>query len=69
MGLFIPSFVELNMILKNISSKDLTDILQKYMNPDKFNIVLVGDKKKILPGLTKLGYKIVEVDSSGKNIK
>jgi zinc protease len=29
------------------------------------NILLVGDKAKILPGLQKTGYEIVELDVEG----
>ncbi len=42
---------------------------KKYINPDKMNIVLVGDKEKILPGLQKLGYDIVELDTDGNVVK
>ncbi len=31
------------------------------------NIVLVGDKDLILPGLKRLGYEIVEVDADGNS--
>jgi len=30
---------------------------------------LVGDKKKILPGLQRLGYEIVELDAEGNLVK
>ncbi len=30
------------------------------------NILVVGDKAKILPGLEKLGYEIIELDVDGK---
>jgi len=32
-----------------------------YVDVNKINIVLVGDKKKILPRLQRLGYEIVEL--------
>jgi zinc protease len=32
------------------------------------NILLVGDKEKILPGLQKLGYEIIELDVDGNPI-
>jgi len=32
-------------------------------------MLLVGDKAKILPGLQKLGYPIVELDADGKTIE
>ena len=38
---------------------------QKYLHPEKMNILLVGDKKKILDGVKKLGYDIVELDVDG----
>jgi zinc protease len=33
------------------------------------NILLVGDKAKILEGVKKLGYEIVELDVDGKKIE
>lgn len=36
----------------------------KFINPDKLNIVVVGDRKH-LPALSKLGYKIVELNPEG----
>ena len=39
------------------------------LSPDKMNILLVGDKAKILPGVKKLGYKIIELDADGKKIE
>jgi zinc protease len=36
----------------------------KFINPDKLNIVVVGDKKH-LPALSKLGYRIVELNPEG----
>lgn len=32
------------------------------------NIVLVGDKDLVLPGLKRLGYDIVELDAEGKEL-
>ena len=32
---------------------------------DKMTILLVGDKSKILPGLEKTGYEIIELDVDG----
>jgi zinc protease len=33
------------------------------------NILLVGDKAKILEGVKKLGYQIVELDVDGKPVE
>ena len=57
-----------NQIVQNISKKEIDDIAKKYLDVNKLNIVLVGDKAKILPGLQKLGYEIVELDVEG-NVK
>ncbi len=56
-------------ILKGMTKDQLQTYAKKYINPDKMNIVLVGDKEKILPGLQKLGYDIVELDTDGNVVK
>ena len=33
------------------------------------NILLVGDKAKILEGIKKLGYEIIELDADGKKVE
>lgn len=55
-----------NEILKNITKPEIDALAKKWMNPDKMNILIVGDKARILPGLQKLGYDIVELDVDGK---
>jgi zinc protease len=47
---------------------DINTLAKKWINLDKMNILLVGDKAKILPGLQKMGYEIVELDVDG-NVK
>ncbi|MEJ7625969.1 MAG: pitrilysin family protein [Ferruginibacter sp.] len=54
------------MILKNISDKEINEVAKKYIDVNRMNIVLVGDKKVIKPGLERLGYEIVELDADGK---
>jgi zinc protease len=54
-----------NQILKTITKKDIDAISKKYIDVNKMNILVVGDKAKILPGLQKLGYEIVELDADG----
>jgi zinc protease len=56
-------------ILKAITKKDIDALSKKWIQPDKLNMLLVGDKAKILPGLQKLGYKIVELDTDGKVVE
>jgi zinc protease len=58
-----------NKILSTISKKEIDAIAKKYLDVNKMNILLVGDKQKILPGLQKLGYEIVELDADGNPVK
>ena len=53
-------------ILKNMTPDQIKAMATKYVNPDKLNILLVGDKAKIIDGVKKLGYEIVELDVDGK---
>jgi zinc protease len=55
-----------NKILKNISKDEINALSAKWIHPDKMNILLVGDKAKILPGLKRLGYDIMELTVDGK---
>jgi len=57
-----------NKILKNITKEEIDGLAKKWIKPEKINILLVGDKMKILPGLQKMGYEIVELDTDGKSI-
>ncbi len=54
-----------NRILSAMTKKEIDALAKKWLKTDKMNILLVGDKAKILPGLQKLGYDIVELDSDG----
>jgi zinc protease len=40
-------------------------LANKWLQTDKMNILLVGDKVKIFPGLKKFGYEIIELDVDG----
>ncbi|MER3470307.1 MAG: peptidase M16 [Chitinophagaceae bacterium] len=55
-------------ILQSMTKEQLTQVVQKYVRPDKMNILLVGDKAKIIEGVKKLGYPVVELDADGKPI-
>jgi zinc protease len=57
-----------NKILKAITKKEIDDLAKKWINPDKLNMLLVGDKVRILPGLQKTGYEIVELNAEGKPV-
>ena len=57
-----------NKILATISKSDISSLAAKWLNTAKMNILLVGDKAKIVPGLKRLGYEITELDADGKMI-
>lgn len=54
-----------NKILANITKNEISALAKKWLQTDKMNILLVGDKVKILPGLKKFGYEIIELDVDG----
>jgi zinc protease len=54
-----------NTIVDNISKATILNLAAKWIQPEKMNIILVGDKAKILPGLQKFGYEIMELDVEG----
>jgi zinc protease len=72
---FIRNILEYNLpanyteiqqkILKGMTKDDINALAKKYIDAGKLNMLLVGDKAKILPGLQKLGYPIVELDVEG----
>jgi zinc protease len=62
-----PTYVdEQNKILSSITPAEINQLATKYLNTDNMVILVVGDKARILPGLQKLGYSIVELDADGK---
>lgn len=64
------NFVEQqNKILKSINKAEIDKLASKWINTGKMNILLVGDKEKILPGLKRLGYDIVELDTNGNKVQ
>jgi zinc protease len=58
-----------NKILANLTKKEVDAVAKKLLAPEKMNILLVGDKAKILEGVKKLGYEIVELDVDGKKVE
>ena len=57
---------EQNEIIANVSQKELNSLARKYLNPEKMNILLVGDEASIRPKLEKLGYEIISLDAKGE---
>ena len=58
-----------NKILAGLTKQQVDGMAKKMLNPEKMNILLVGDKAKILEGIKKLGYEIIELDVDGKKIE
>jgi len=56
-------------ILKGMTKAQNDALAKKYVDANKLNMLLVGDKAKILAGLQKLGYQIVELDVDGKPVE
>ncbi len=54
-----------NQILQNITKEEINALAKKHLPVDNMNIMLVGDKASIKPGLEKLGYDVVELDIEG----
>lgn len=52
-------------ILSDLTAADVNKLSAKWINADKMNILVVGDKEKILPGLKKFPYDIIELDVDG----
>ncbi len=57
-----------NKILKDMTKAEIDKVTKKYVQPEKMNILLVGDKAKILDGVKKLGYEVIELDADGKKV-
>jgi zinc protease len=55
-------------ILKNMTREQMQAMAQKYFDPSKMNILLVGDKARIVEGVKKLGYEVVELDVDGNKL-
>jgi zinc protease len=62
-----PDYIQKqSTILKTITKEELDALAKKNLPLDKMIITVVGDKKSIYEGLSKLGYEIVELDADGK---
>ena len=49
-----------------MTKKEIDALAKKWIKPEKLNMLLVGDKVKILAGLQKMGYPIIELDVEGQ---
>jgi len=55
-------------ILKSMTKEQMKATANRYLDPAKLNILLVGDKARILEGVKKLGYDVVELDADGNTV-
>jgi zinc protease len=58
-----------NKILANLTKQQVDAISKKMLSPEKMNILLVGDKAKIIEGVKKTGYEVIELDVNGKPVQ
>ncbi|MDH5474790.1 MAG: insulinase family protein [Cyclobacteriaceae bacterium] len=64
------SFVdEQNKIISNITKEEIDGLAKKHLPVDQMNILIVGDKETVKPGLAQLGYEIIELDAKGNIVK
>lgn len=56
---------EQSEIIKTISQDEINALARKHLNPDKMNILLVGDEESVKPKLERLGYEIIILDERG----
>jgi zinc protease len=57
-----------NKILSTVKKEELGKVTRQRIQPEKLNILLVGDKAKVLERVKKLGYEVVELDADGKKV-
>ncbi|GAA3938080.1 pitrilysin family protein [Hymenobacter algoricola] len=64
-----PDFVQQqNAILRGLKKEDVQATAQKVLPLDQMYMVVVGDRDKVFPGITELGYEIVEMDANGNRL-
>jgi zinc protease len=56
-------------ILSELTEKEIDALARKHLPIERMNIVVVGDAASIRPGLERLGYPIIELDSNGEPLK
>ncbi len=62
-----PDFAtEQNKMLQAITKPEVDALAAKYLDFNKMIILVVGDKDRIMPGLQKLGYDIVELNTEAE---
>ncbi len=65
-----PNYVKKQKkIIDQITKKEIDAFAKKYVNPEKMNILVVGDEKTVKKGLQRIGYEIIVLDSEGNPVK
>jgi zinc protease len=57
-----------NEILKSMTKEEINALAKKHLAIDKMNIVIVGDKARLLERVKQLGYEVSELDTSGNPV-
>ncbi|HLF35835.1 MAG TPA: pitrilysin family protein [Cyclobacteriaceae bacterium] len=58
-----------NKIISSITKEEINALAKELLPVEKMDIVVVGDKAKILEGLKRLNYEIVELDARGEPLE
>ena len=62
-----PGFVdEQHRILAGLTAAQVDDLAKTWLDPSRMAVLVVGDKEKILPGLSRPGITVVELDADGR---
>jgi zinc protease len=55
-------------VLRSMTKEQMAANAKRHLKPEKMNILLVGDKQRIIDNVKKLGYEIVELDADGNTV-
>ena len=51
-----------------VTVEDVYRVANKYLEPSKMAVVIVGDRKVVEPGLKTLGWSMVYLDADGNPV-
>ncbi len=54
--------------MNSVSLQDVSRVANKYLDPSKMAIVIVGDRKAVDPKLKTLGFSITVLDADGNAV-
>ena len=57
-----------NKILATMQKSEIDRVAAKWIKTDALNILLVGDKSKILPAIAHFGYEVIELTADGQPV-